>query len=69
MKIPSSQLRWYAAFQDEGHHPHSHAMIWSVDPKQGRLTREAVKMIRSKFTNGIFQDKMYTLYKRLFLLG
>ena len=63
MKIPPDQLRWYAAFHDEGHHPHVHARVWSADPKQGRLTKEGVKMIRSKLTNDIFQDEMYTLYQ------
>ncbi len=63
MKIPSDRLRWYAAFHDEGHHPHVHAMVWSADPSQGRLTKEGVKMIRSKLTNDIFQDEMYTLYQ------
>ena len=63
MKIPPDQLRWYAAFHDEGHHPHVHAMVWSADPKQGRLAKEGVKMIRSKLTNDIFQDEMYTLYQ------
>ena len=63
MKIPPDQLRWYAAFHDEGHHPHVHAMVWSADPKQGRLTKEGVKVIRSRLTNDIFQDEMYTLYQ------
>lgn len=63
MKIPSDQLRWCAAFHDEGHHPHVHAMVWSADPSQGRLTKEGVKMIRSKLTNDIFRDEMYTLYQ------
>ena len=63
MKIPPNQLRWYAAFHDEGHHPHVHAMVWSADPKRGRLTQEGVKMIRSKLTNDIFRDEMYTLYQ------
>ena len=56
MKIPPDQLRWYAAFHDEGHHPHVHAMVWSADPKQGRLTKEGVKMARilenGKYTGG-----------------
>ena len=63
MKIPPDQIRWYAAFHDEGHHPHVHAMVWSDDPKQGRLTKEGVKKIRSRFSNDIFQDEMYTLYQ------
>ena len=63
MKIPPDQLCWYAAFHDEGHHPHVHAMVWSADPTRGRLTKEGVKMIRSKLTNDIFQDEIYTLYQ------
>ena len=63
MKIPPDQLRWCAAFHDEGHHPHVHAMVWSADPKRGRLTKEGVKVIRSRLTNDIFQDEMYTLYQ------
>lgn len=27
MKIPPDQLRWCAAFHDEGGHPHVHAMV------------------------------------------
>ncbi len=63
MKIPPNQLRWCAAFHDEGHHPHVHAMVWAADPSQGRLTKEGVKMIRSRLTNDISQDEMYTLYQ------
>nr|WP_325231571.1 MobP3 family relaxase [uncultured Oscillibacter sp.] len=63
MKIPPDQLRWCAAFHDEGHHPHVHAMVWSADPTRGQLTKEGVKMIRSKLTNDIFRDEMYTLYQ------
>ena len=31
--IKKENFRWYAAFHDEGHHPHIHMMIWSRDPK------------------------------------
>ena len=63
MKIPPAQLRWCAAFHDEGGHPHVHAMIWSADPKRGHLTREGINAIRSKLTNDIFQDELYSLYQ------
>lgn len=61
MKIPPDQLRWCAAFHDEGGHPHVHAMVWSADPKRGHLTREGINTIRSKLTNDIFQDELYSL--------
>ncbi len=63
MKIPSDQLRWCAAFHDEGGHPHVHAMVWSTDPKCGHLTREGINAIRSRLTNDIFQDELYSLYQ------
>ena len=30
MKIPPGDFRWYAAFHDEGEHPHIHMMAWSA---------------------------------------
>lgn len=64
MKIQPDHLRWYAAFHDEGHHPHVHVMMWSADPKQGYLTRNGIKAMRSTMTNAIFQDELYTLYQQ-----
>lgn len=34
MKIPPEDFRWYAAFHDEGNHPHVHMMVWSTKPNQ-----------------------------------
>ena len=36
MQIPPSQLCWYAAFHDEGEHPHIHMMLWSDPPESIR---------------------------------
>ena len=58
MKIPADHFRWYAAFHNEGHHPHIHMMVWSDDPKEGFLTREGIAAMRSKLTNTIFRDEM-----------
>ena len=63
MKLPPSKLRWYAAFHDEGHHPHVHVMVWSTDPKQGYLSTAELEKIRSKLTNHIFQDELLHLYQ------
>ena len=63
MKIPPDQLRWCAAFHDEGGHPHVHAMVWSADPRRGYLTTEGINTIRSRLTNDIFQDELYSLYQ------
>lgn len=41
MKIPPQDFRWYAAFHDEGKHPHVHMMAWSVKPGQASVYRAA----------------------------
>ena len=62
MKISSENFRWYAAFHDEGHHPHIHMMVWSDDPKQGFLTRDGIAKMRSILTNDIFEQELHSLY-------
>ena len=64
MKIHPNDFRWYAAFHDEGHHPHVHMMAWSVKPGQAYLTADGIKQIRSKLTNDIFRDEMHHLYEQ-----
>ena len=64
MKIPPEQFRWCAAYHDEGEHPHIHMTVWSADPAQGFLTADGIKAMRSTLTNSIFQDELYSLYKR-----
>lgn len=63
MNIAPDHLRWYAAFHDEGHHPHVHMMVWSVDPKEGFLSEEGLRQIKSQMTNEIFQMEMLHLYE------
>ena len=62
MRIQTDDLRWYAAYHDEGHHPHVHMMVWSAEPKKGYLTREGIATMRSKMTNAIFREEMAELY-------
>lgn len=64
MKISFDNFRWYAAFHDEGHHPHIHMMIWSDDPKEGYLSKDGIAAMRSKLTNTIFRDEMQRIYER-----
>lgn len=64
MKISLNNFHWYAAFHDEGHHPHIHMMVWSDDPKEGFLTKDGIAAMRSKLTNAIFRDEMQQIYER-----
>ena len=62
MRIQTDDFRWYAAYHDEGHHPHVHMMVWSAELKKGYLTREGIAAMRSKMTNAIFHEEMKELY-------
>lgn len=64
LRIPPDKLRWYAAFHDEGHHPHVHMMVWSADPKVGFLTKKGIFAMRSKLTGTIFQEELKDVYIR-----
>ena len=62
MQIPPSQLHWYAAFHDEGDHPHIHMMLWSDDPKYGFLRKDKLLHLQSVLTNMIYADELKEVY-------
>ena len=64
MHIPPQDFRWYAAFHNEGHHPHVHMMAWSVKPGQAYLDRDGIQSIRSQLTNDIFQQELLHAYEQ-----
>ena len=64
MNIPPNHFRWYAAYHDEGDHPHVHMMAWSTVPSEAYLTREGIHNIKSQLTNQIFQQEMLHTYKQ-----
>ena len=64
MNIPPNHFRWYAAFHDEGDHPHVHMMAWSTVPEEAYLTKEGIRRIKSKLMNQIFQQEMLHTYEQ-----
>ena len=64
MNITPNHFRWYAAFHDEGEHPHVHMMAWSTVPSEAYLTREGIRNIKSTLTNQIFQQEMLHTYEQ-----
>ena len=62
MQIPPLQLRWYAAFHDEGDHPHIHMMLWSDDPKYGFLRKDKLLHLQSVLTNMIYAVELKEVY-------
>ena len=61
-KIPVSDLQWYAAFHDTGHHPHIHLMVYSKG-QEGYLSKQSIDSLRSCFGNDIFQQEQYHLFQ------
>ena len=61
-RIPLSDLQWYAAFHDTGHHPHIHLMVYSKG-QEGYLSKQSIDSLRSCFGNDIFQQEQYHLFR------
>jgi len=64
MNIRPQDFRWYAAFHDEGKHPHVHMMAWSAKPGQAYLSKKGIRKIKSTLTNQIFRHEMLHLYEQ-----
>lgn len=64
MKIPPEDFRWYAAFHDEGNHPHVHMMAWSAKPNQAYLSKDGIRQIKSTLTNQIFHQELLHVYEQ-----
>ena len=47
MKIAPENFRWYAAFHNEGHHPHIHMIAYSTKPNEAYLTEKGIENIKS----------------------
>ena len=54
-QIPLCRLNWFAAFHDEGQHPHVHMVLFSDDEKEGFVTKEGLNYLRKAFDKQIFR--------------
>lgn len=64
LKIPMDHLRWYAAFHDEGHHPHVHLIAYSTVPGEGHLSKQGLENMRSAFAREIFSQELLFTYQQ-----
>lgn len=62
LKIKPENFRWYAAFHNEGHHPHVHMVCYSTDPKEGYLTKKGIEKMKSGFVKNIFGQELKEIY-------
>ena len=61
-RIPLTDLQWYAAFHNTGHHPHIHLMVYSKG-QEGYLSKQSIDRLRSCFGNDIFKQEQYHLFQ------
>ena len=64
LKIPPTNLKWFAAFHNEGHHPHVHLIAYSTNAKEGFLTKQGMEKIRSALAQEIFRQDLVSVYER-----
>ena len=64
LKISPTHLKWYAAFHNEGHHPHVHLIAYSTKPGEGFLTRQGMEKIRSALAQEIFRQDLISVYQQ-----
>ena len=64
-KIHPDQLKWYAALHAKEKHVHIHMILYSQDPKEGFLTKQGIRQVKSAFASRIFrQDRMHIYEKQ-----
>ena len=63
-KIDSRNLKWYAAFHNESHHPHVHMVVYSKNPSEGYLTTKGINAMRSAYAHDIFRQDFISIYEK-----
>ena len=63
-KIHPDHLRWYAALHEKEKHLHVHMVIFSTDPKEGFLTKQGIRSIKSALINTIYRNDRLHIYEK-----
>ena len=63
-KIPLTHLKWYAALHEKEKHVHIHMILFSTNPKEGYLTKQGIRNVKSAFAKRIFQQDLLCTYER-----
>ena len=63
-KIKPENLRWYAALHEKEVNYHIHMVIYSADPKEGYLTKDGIRAVKSVFARHIFEQDLISTYKQ-----
>ena len=63
-KIRPENLRWYAAFHQKPNQVHIHMIIFSADSKEGYLTKEGIREMKSVFARRIYHADRMHIYQQ-----
>ena len=63
-KIQPNNLRWYAAFHQKPNQVHIHMIIFSEDPKEGYLTKDGIREMKSVFARWIYRADRMHIYQQ-----
>ena len=63
-KLQMEDLKWYAAFHNESHHPHVHLMVYSTEQAKPYLTQKGIMNLRSAFAKDVFADDLLSVYEK-----
>ncbi len=62
-KIHPDHLRWYAAFHQKEKSVHIHIVVFSTDPKEGYLTKQGIRQLKSVFARQIYRQGLISVYE------
>ena len=63
-KIQPDNLRWYAAFHQKPNQVHIHMILFSADPREGYLTKEGIRQVKSAFARRIYHADRMHIYQQ-----
>ena len=63
-KIQPDNLRWYAAFHQKPNQVHIHMILFSADPKEGYLTKDGIRQVKSVFARRIYHADRMHIYQQ-----
>lgn len=63
-KIHPDRLRWYAAMHEKEKHIHVHMVLFSTDPKEGYLSRQGIRSIKSALVSTIYRNDRLHIYEK-----
>ena len=63
-RIPLEHLRWYAAFHRKEDSVHIHMVVFSSNLKEGYLTKQGIRQVKSAFGRRIFRQDLLHIYEQ-----